>query len=414
MKNDSTKPASPRITLIAIMIASLLGLLGTSIGVVWLATLYGIPVDPGRRLFIIHPDLQIFGFLTIIIMGIAYTLIPRFKSKQLDHMGWAYISILLIVVGNVISIINAANLINFIHPIIGSALLLIGGLIFAVLILKILGKPSGGLAVAEPFMGLAVVSLLLSMTVRLLSDASLLRFSYSYAHLGFIQLILLGFPIMMIYGIMIRTINFRIVLLRKPLVKASFPFALAAIITAFTSIFIDEKILIMLSMISFLVVGILIISSSEMLKHRTSGPIFERMNDRDRVRHLYFSGTIRIAAIWLLVGLTSGVAMTISQFYGQYMFELRDTFIHSLAIGFVGSMIMAYGPILLPRVISGRVPYKNLSIIPVYLVTIGNAWRVGGNILQMGGITFWPTGVSGVLVLVGMVYFFWMIHALKE
>ncbi len=106
--------------------------------------------------------------------------------------------------------------------------------------------------------------------------------------------------------------------------------------------------------------------------------------------------------------------MTISQYYGQYTFELRDTFIHSLAVGFIGSMIMAYGPILLPQVISGRVPYTNLSMIPVYLVTIGNAWRVSGNMLQVGGISFWPMGVSGALVLAGMLYFFWMIHALKD
>ena len=174
MKDNITKPASANITLIAIMMASLLGLLGTAIGALWLASLYGIPVDLDSRLFLLHPDLQIFGFLTIIIMGIAYTLIPRFKSKRLDHMRWAYFSILLIVAGNVLSILHVANLTNFIHPIVGSLILLLGGSIFTFLILTILGKPTGGLAIAEPFMGLAVVSLLLALTVRFLSDASLL------------------------------------------------------------------------------------------------------------------------------------------------------------------------------------------------------------------------------------------------
>ncbi len=413
MKNNSTGPASPRITLIAIVVGSTLGLIGTSLGALWLASLHGIPFDIDGRLTVIHPDIQIFGFLTIIIMGIAYTLIPRFKSKRLDRMGWAYFSILLIAAGNVISILHVANLI-FIHPIVGSLVLLLGGSIFTFLILTILGKPAGGLAIAEPFMGLAVVSLLLSLIVRVLSDASILQISYSYAHLGFLQLILLGFPVMMIYGVMIRTINFRLVVLRRSLVKASYPLALAAVITSFVSILIDETLLITLSMFAFSAASILMISSSDMLKHRTSGPIFERMNERDRTSHLYFSSTIRIAAIWLLVGLASGVAMTISQYYGQYTFELRDTFIHSLAVGFIGSMVMAYGPILLPRVISGRTPYKNLSMIPVYLVTIGNAWRVGGNMLQIGGIGFWPTGLSGALILIGMVYFFWMIHSLRD
>ncbi|MEM1944524.1 MAG: hypothetical protein QW756_03445 [Nitrososphaerota archaeon] len=44
---------------------------------------------------------------------------------------------------------------------------------------------------------------------------------------------------------------------------------------------------------------------------------------------------------------------------------LRDTFNHSITLGFIGNMIMTYAPILLPALINKHAPYKRLTKAPI-------------------------------------------------
>jgi len=69
-----------RLTLLFIATAGLFAFFGTTMGAIMLASMSGIPVVFGLTLFLSHPYVQIFGFLTEFVFGVSYSLLPRFKG----------------------------------------------------------------------------------------------------------------------------------------------------------------------------------------------------------------------------------------------------------------------------------------------------------------------------------------------
>ena len=69
---------------------------GTAIGSVWMMALFGarLPVDSAP--FSLHRVLQIDGFLTVVIMGIGYMIVPRFRNASLPSTFLAYTSFALV------------------------------------------------------------------------------------------------------------------------------------------------------------------------------------------------------------------------------------------------------------------------------------------------------------------------------
>ncbi|MEM2237688.1 MAG: hypothetical protein QXR26_06525 [Candidatus Caldarchaeum sp.] len=90
-------------------------------------------------------------------------------------------------------------------------------------------------------------------------------------------------------------------------------------------------------------------------------------------------------------------------------FVFRDAYIHSVAVGFPGNMIMAYVPILLPPLISKKTPYRGLSLAPAILVNLGNLWRVAASALS--GLA--QAYLSGLLMLAGLAWFVIIVHRLR-
>ncbi|MDJ0269842.1 MAG: hypothetical protein NXY59_04715 [Aigarchaeota archaeon] len=93
------------------------------------------------------------------------------------------------------------------------------------------------------------------------------------------------------------------------------------------------------------------------------------MNERDRTRYLYFASVSRLAFAWLMASLIFGMLMP---FMPRLYLAFRDAFIHALAVGFIAHIITAYAPILMPGLLSRRMPYRGLSITPAYLISVGN------------------------------------------
>ena len=215
----------------------------------------------------------------------------------------------------------------------------------------------------------------------------------------------------MIYGVMIRTIHFRLgVVLRRKLVVFAFLLQLIAITTAiYVAISGSYP---SLPAILFLLAGVLLAVGLDAFKRITSGELYKRMNERDRVRYLYFSKVFIIAFIWLFVGLILNVL------YGAgflRLFSFRDAFIHSITVGFIANTIMAYAPIILPPLLTGKTPYKGLNAGPAYLLNLGNLWRIGGMVAgEVAGIKVWITPFSGLLIIAAMTYFVMMVHSLEK
>ena len=85
MSNNVSKP---------IVITSVIVLfIGSSIGCIWMMSIFGIELPRLLSKTIInHPPLQMNGFLTLLIMGIGYMIVPRFRNIPIPSLTLAYIS----------------------------------------------------------------------------------------------------------------------------------------------------------------------------------------------------------------------------------------------------------------------------------------------------------------------------------
>jgi len=93
-----------------IITAIILLFIGTSIGSIWMMSILGINVPHWfLRTFQLHKMLQMDGFLTLLIMGIGYMIIPRFRNIQLGSVKLAYVSFILILASLILQFIQAVN-----------------------------------------------------------------------------------------------------------------------------------------------------------------------------------------------------------------------------------------------------------------------------------------------------------------
>ncbi|MEM4311304.1 MAG: hypothetical protein QXX95_02840 [Nitrososphaerales archaeon] len=405
-----------KLSVFGIILGSILALLGSFIGALWLAIISGLSIRYDGALFLIHPDLQIFGFLNLFIMSVSYTLIPRFKNKSLDRIDLAYLSIILVFIGNLFIIFSVTLAKDFLRALDGSLLIFLGDLIFAIIMLRTLGKPSGPLALAEPFMSLGIIDLILAAFGKVISEAPFGLTTFIYRNPGFLQFLLLGFPCMMIFGVMVRTVHFRIAHLRRNFVKMAFILLAITNALSFSSFLRGDLKFLSFSSLFFLLGSLIFLFSLDAFKRITRGPIIDRMSERDRMRYLYFSKVTLVASLWLILASIFGFFYSFFLEFGSLnSFFLRDSFIHALTVGFIASTIIAYGPILLPPILFNKTPYKGLSLIPLYLITLGNGWRIIGTMLQhFFSINFLPNAYSGAFVLASMILFLYMIHSLRS
>lgn len=88
-----------------IAIGSIIGVIGAFIGAFELFSLW----HNGRyfpSLYEDHPNLEVFGFLAIFILSAAFTIIPKFKNRKLFSTRFAWESIILISLGNLIVLLT--------------------------------------------------------------------------------------------------------------------------------------------------------------------------------------------------------------------------------------------------------------------------------------------------------------------
>ena len=116
----------------------------------------------------------------------------------------------------------------------------------------------------------------------------------------------------------------------------------------------------------------------------------------------YSDACLISSVLWLLFSFFLGVVW---QVFGIGSLAITDSFIHSLAIGFIGSAIIAYAVALLPGVISQKAPKKRLSLLPLLFLNAGLLIRNVGNFystFSAVSLPFWES-LSGVLIIIAMI-----------
>jgi small-conductance mechanosensitive channel len=101
-----------------------------------------------------------------------------------------------------------------------------------------------------------------------------------------------------------------------------------------------------------------------------------------------------------------GLAMVYS--LSGFQLDLYDPFIHSLTLGFIGTMMLAHGPVILPGVLKRKFNERKLTMLPLLVLTLSVVLRAGGDLLMLvsySAAVRLIVGLSGWLVLVAVLLF---------
>ena len=418
-EKDSRRPER-RITLLFIAIGSIFGFIATILGALMLTSMSGIGLSFNLSLFLDHPYLQIFGFLSEFVCGVGYSIIPLFKSKKLTKPKVAYIPLSLITTANIIGIIavvaGGTNFISLFQVL--SFLILVSSLIFGYQILEVLGRPIKVLGEAELFLSMAAISFVLISAVfflnfafpKLLGSGSGELFSPSFIYLS-----LAGFTGSMIFGVELRTVAFRMTNYRKTIAKITASLQAVSVCLSFIGAFRDLGFLVSAASLTFLLSGICFSISIRIFEYPAKSRILlpltagrPNVASHNTISN-YSNFCISSSILWLLFSLSLGVAWEIFDISG---FWVRDSFIHSVAIGFIGSAIIAYGPVLLPGVLSQKAPKKHLSLFPIVFLNVGLVVRDAGNFYSTWfalSLPIWES-LSGLFVVIAMILLMTNMH----
>lgn len=339
-----------------------------------------------RSIYTLHPILMVFGFLACIVMAervSGISVIPKLAKSRTP-----LIMVPLILIGVVLEVIGYTT-----GPILlryaGGIFLFAGSVVFIFVLAK-LAQNSGA---KLPFY------FMIASGVSLAASAVLSAFSLPLGNFGFIML-LLCFPLAFILGERIELTRFT----SKPSANQRFrlAFALSCVgVAAFVvSSFANYTKLQLLSsafgsiLLLATIVAILLgeIQNWKLLL-MTKQPLQK-----------YVVAHTRVAYAWGIFGLLLALIYSAD----SMRVDLYDPFIHAIAVGFIGTMLLAHGPVILPTVTGRKLDLNKLSLLPLAILSFGNLIRIGGDIISL---TYVSTvlesivGLSGWLILIAVILF---------
>ncbi|MEM3638338.1 MAG: hypothetical protein QXE12_06625 [Conexivisphaerales archaeon] len=409
------------LALLFIATGALFGLYGTGIGSIMLAVLSGLRLSFSSSLFSPHPYAQIYGFIFEFVIGVAYILVPRFKAERIRSISLAYLSYAAITASDIFFITSD----SFASSLIGSlasALFLFGTLVFALQTISLAFEEKGGFPETNPLIAESALAALLSSIALLLAYNRFPGISIDIFSDSSIYLSLLGFAISMVYAVEIRSVSFRQSDYRPGWANLTWLFQGIAIILDFTSLLTSSTLMLFSAEFFFLLAAVA--ASISMKLFEMNHPLMYRPSmTQVHYRIMYYNDAAMLPAfIWLFMASAIGLIITLPNFMSAHLlppaviavadsFYMRDLFIHAIAIGFIGSTILCYAPMLLPGLLGRRGPTTGLSYYPLIFLNLGMLFRAAGDFysLRSGYLPYWEA-LSGPLILVSMVWFLYMIH----
>jgi hypothetical protein len=423
---------------------------GSLIGAAWMMTIFNVSVPHWfGQLFQQHRILQIDGFLTLLIMGVGYMIVPRFRNVSFPFVKYAYLSFILVLIsliGQVVVLLQLPILSNmlFFIMIVIITLRFVGISVFVTILFLMLKIRPKRLRLSDYFIALSVVTLLTMNIIELVQMSGLtyseediikptLTVSYPLVH---IELWFL-FPIIMIFGIEYKTLPSFLGFIRPRSIVglSSFILISSCVITGLLSILFDAKLLILhlvFNMLFFASVVTFVLSIYAFGGFNNS-QIISTIQGEKKIRYSLTVLHIKISFLLLLLGIFVAILFgsNLGQHYQAYRFALYDITIHTIAIGFIGITISLYLPLMLPPIIGKTVQFTNLNKIPLLLIVLSLGLRTLGDVILAQSnsvpnfVSQFPSqltlkilnislGLSGWIVVIAMVVFVITLHrALK-
>ncbi len=360
---------------------AVLAFVGSSMGGLMLAGITGVSVPAQLESFPVHPFLQIFGFLAEFVLGVGYSLLPRFGATSLRSVSLGYTVYVAITTSSIIMI--AATVIPAPAPMLwglSAFLLLCGSAIFLYQLVDLLGTPRPAFPETRPLILLSgfsflMVSLVLVIQLAMGQAAALGDlFTPSAVYLS-----LLGFVGSMIYAVSIRSVSFRQSDYRRTWARDAYLAQGAGVGLTFAGTILDIPILSQGGGVLFLIAAVCLVLSIRIFERAHA--IMNRSamtNVHLRIMH-YNEACVALAAAWLLLGCLLGVLWQVAD---QGSFVLKDSFIHAIAIGVVGSAITCFAPMLLPGLLGTKGPVTGLTYGPIALLNVGVLLRIAGDLQE--------------------------------
>lgn len=367
------------ISMLFMMLALLVGIFRlmsqNMFGPLILAPLYGL-----------HPLLMVFGFITGIIMTeriAGVELLPSSKDSRLS------VSMIPFLFAGVVTESFGYGFDSVPIRYVGASLLVIGDMLFLLLLWSFYRTSREKLAVSFMVVSAAV----------LLASSALSGLELPAGNVGFVMLLLL-FPIIFILGERVELTSLasgrRPERLRPMLAVVS---VIGLLLGAGATI-PSDVIWFNLDFISFLLLAATFI----VFLGEERGSIVRTGKNIAAPLQRYVRLHVSAAYVWGLVGSIFGAIYAFSP-----AFQLYDVFIHSLAIGFIGLMFLAHGPVILPVVIRRSFRQEALSNAPLVLLTLAISLRILGNIALLAFQSLLlnlVVSLSGWIVLIAVVAFF--------
>jgi len=332
--------------------------LGLLVGVFRLMSLNFLATAIFAGLYGLHSIIMVFGFLAAIIMTervAGVRMIPGAESFKAPRVMVPLI--MLGVVGEMIGYSWQLPIVRYL-----GALLLVAGCLAFIVTLKFLRKKTE----AKPpfdFMTLSVAALMLAAV-----DSA---FTLPVDDMGFIML-LISFPVLFILGERVELTwiisgvkgNTRF---KRTILVAAMSIVLFAIGSTARFTTLGDLTFLIGSLLLLMVLISVLITENQNLKVLLNSP---------RPLQRYVSQHVRVAYVWAVIGLVLAIIYSLS----GLGWNLYDPFIHSLTVGFIGTMMLAHAPVILPGILKKNFNEEKLTTLPLGVLTLAVALRMGGDI----------------------------------
>ena len=379
---------------------------GSIIGSFWLMSLLGADVGFAHSTFSLHKIFQVDGFLTLLVMGVGYMIVPRFRNIQLPSVGLAYLSYILIVISiaaSMLSIFASSDL-----SLLGAYAQLLSVSIFTATTIWTLRIPPRLLRTADYFIALSVAVLLSTNLLRVINQAGS---GGNGSSLSEVQMLLL-FAILMILGVEFKTLPSFLGFIRprKKLSVLSFGLALTSVPLGIASMLYDDSVLAELFNAVLFAFVIAFAAAIYVFGGFDNSEILTLIQGEKKARYKYTVRHLRLSFLFLYGGIILAIAFNVSSNYSFY-----DLAIHYTAIGFIGLTVALYLPLMLPPITGRMVDFMKFHDLPLFLILAALAIRTFGDVIMTMRLTTTMSPsylfmISGWLVVSGLLAFVIMIH----
>jgi hypothetical protein len=393
--------------------AVVLAFAGSIIGSIWMMFLLGAQ-DLGfaRSFFHLHKTFQVEGFLTLLIMGVGYMIVPRFRNVQLPSLSLAYLSFILIILSIAISTISAFSLGALILP--ANFAQFFGVSIFTGLMFWTLRIHPRLLRTADYFISLSIIVLLaislFHLIVAVSTEVTVMGEPLREAGtrvignpMSEVQMLML-FASLMIFGVEYKTLPSFLGFIRprRKLSVVSFGLVATSVVFGLSSMVYSDILLVEIFNMVLLGSVIAFGKAIYIFGGFDNREILRVLQGERKARYNYIIRHLGLAFLFLFAGIIMAAAFSILG-----TFVLYDLSIHYTGIGFLGITIALYLPLMLPPITGRMIYFTKFNSLLLFLIIASLAIRTSGDIaLSLQPATIVPASyafmTSGWLIVAAL------------